>query len=48
MSIPGSLKPTAKPETGGGFKLSGSFKAAKKPVDDRFEVNASDLVSCDA
>ena len=29
---------------GGGFKLSGSFKAAVKPVDDRFEVNASDLV----
>lgn len=40
------VRPTRKAESsaGGGFKLSGSFKAAAKPADDRFEVNASDLV----
>lgn len=45
-SMPGAAA-VAKPlHAAGGFKLSGSFKAAKKPADDRYEVNASDMVRC--
>ncbi len=34
----------AKAVAAGGFKLSGSFKAATKSADGRYEVNASDMV----
>lgn len=46
-AMPGAPTAAAKKavEPTGGFKLSGSFKAAKKPADDRYEVNASDMVS---
>lgn len=42
-SMPGAPA-AAKPVDTGGFKLSGSFKAAKKPADDRYEVSACDMV----